>query len=84
MGVEDAAKGPSKKGYYVLTLRAGELRAARIEIVPKPQDDVPAHAEIPSLAYQQPESDMSVQHCRLLADQLVAAIYGPFVPRSHV
>lgn len=78
--LEQAARGLSKHGYYVLALRAGDLRAAGMEIVAKPQDDLPGHAEIPSLAYQQPESDLSVQQRRLLADQLVTAIHGPFVP----
>lgn len=80
VSLEQAAKGLSKQGYYLLALRAGDLRAAGIEIVPKPQDGLPGHAEIPSLAYQKPESDVSVQDRRLLADQLVAAIHGPFAP----
>lgn len=65
LSVEQAAKGISKYGYYVLALRAGDLRAAEIEVVPKPQDDRPGHAEIPSLAYQMPEPNRSVQERRL-------------------
>lgn len=78
--VEDAAKGLGKRGYYVLAMRAGDLRAAGIHVVPMPHDDLPGHAEIPSLAYQEPESDVSMQHRELLADQMVMAIHGPFLP----
>jgi hypothetical protein len=80
LSLEDAAKGLSKHGYYVLALRSGDLRAAGIDIVPKPEADLPGHAELPSLAYHVPESDVSIQHRRLLADQLVMAIHGPFFP----
>lgn len=71
----------SKQGYYVLALHVGELRDEGIAIVPRPLDDLPGHAEIPSLAYQDPEPNISVQHRRLLADRLVTAIHGPFVPK---
>lgn len=82
VSLEDAANGPSKRGYFVLAMRAGELRATGIEIVSMPQDDLPGHAEIPSLAYQHPEPDLSLQHRELLADRLVTAIYGPFPPKK--
>lgn len=80
VSLEDAAMGLSKRGYYVLAMRAGDLRAAGIDVVPVPHDDLPGHAEIPSLAYREQESDLSIQQRELLADRLVAAIYGPFVP----
>lgn len=41
LSLEDAARGLSKHGYYVLALRAGNLRAAGIDIVPRPNDDLP-------------------------------------------
>src|SRR5487761_1850544 len=53
VSLEDAAKGLNKRGYYVLAMRAGDLRAAGIDVVPLPHDDLPGHAEIPSLAYKE-------------------------------
>ncbi|HEX5446778.1 MAG TPA: hypothetical protein VFW87_23370 [Pirellulales bacterium] len=81
VSLQDAARGLSKQGYYVLAMRAGDLRAVGIDIVPKPQDLLPGHAEIPSLAYQEHESDLAMQQRELLADRLVLAIHGPFVAR---
>jgi rhodanese-related sulfurtransferase len=69
LSVEAAAQGLSKQGYYVVAMRAGDLRAAGIDIVPKPLDAIPGHAEIPSLAFQPHESDVSAEHRRLLADR---------------
>jgi hypothetical protein len=80
VSLEDAAKGLSKRGYYVLAMRAGDLRAAGINVVPMPQDDLPGHAELPSLAYQEQESELSIEQRELLADRLIMAIHGPFVP----
>ncbi|MGH7135893.1 MAG: hypothetical protein ACREHD_09145 [Pirellulales bacterium] len=77
--LEDVAKGASKYGYYVLEMRAGDLRTADIEIVPKVDEQVPGHAEIPSLAFQQPETDLSLAHRQRLADDLVTGIHGPFL-----
>lgn len=78
--VEQAARGKSKKGYLVLELRAGDLRDSGIEVVPRPRDDVPGHSEIPSLAFQDPEPDVSTQQQMLLAKKLVLRIHGPFPP----
>ena len=80
ISLEDAARGLSKRGYYVLAMRAGNLRAAGIEVVPMPLDDLPGHAELPSLAFKDAESELSVQQRELLADRLVEAIHGPFMP----
>jgi hypothetical protein len=78
LSLEDAAKGLSKRGYYVLAMRAGDLRAEQIDVVPAPRDDLPGHAEIPSLAYQDPESEDALQEREILADRLVVAIHGPY------
>ena len=34
MSIEDAARGKSKKGYWVAVLRAGDLRNQGIKVVP--------------------------------------------------
>lgn len=77
--VADAARGLSKRGYYVLEMRAGDLRAAGIEVLPMPHDDLPGHAELPGLAFHDSESELSMEQRELLADRLVVAIHGPFV-----
>lgn len=69
VSLEDAAKGQSKWGYFVLELRAGDLRSMGIDVVAMPNDDLPGHAEIPSLAYQAQASDRSMEHRELLADR---------------
>jgi len=77
--LEDAARGASKRGYYVIELRAGDLKREGIRLVPAPVDDTPGHAEIPSLKYENPESDASLEIRQLLADKLVVKIHGPFI-----
>ena len=76
--VEETAKGSSKGGYYVLALRAGALRDAGIVVVPRPIDESPGHSEVTSLAYQEPEPNVAMAQRKLLADELVLNIYGPF------
>jgi hypothetical protein len=77
--LEEAARGASKQGYYVLELRAGDLRGAGIDIVPAPIADKAGHAEIPALKYERPESNASLEIRQLLADRLVRKTHGPFV-----
>src|SRR5437867_2518329 len=50
--IEQAANGPSKQGYFVVLLRAGDLRQRGIEIAPSPIAGIPGHAEITSLTFQ--------------------------------
>src|SRR3989442_13542480 len=47
--VEQAARGRAGKQYYVVILRAGDLRAKGIEVSPRPLEGDPGHAEIPGL-----------------------------------
>jgi len=50
--VEDAAKGPSPDGYYVVVLQTGELRARGIQVNPQPDVDGiwdDSHAELPQI-----------------------------------
>jgi hypothetical protein len=76
--VEQAAQGTSKQGYWVLELRAGDMRKAGIDVQPRPIDDVPGHSEIPSLTYQDPQPDASMAQQMRLAKELVIKIHGPF------
>lgn len=79
LSLENAARGASKQGYYVLELRAGDLRGAGIDVVPAPATGTSGHAEIPSLKFERPESNASLQIRQLLADRLVLKVHGPFV-----
>src|SRR5580704_14257338 len=47
--LDEAAKGPSKKGYFVVEFRAGDLRKHGIEVEPRPKPGDPGHAELPGL-----------------------------------
>lgn len=78
LSVEEASRGKSKHGYWVLELRAADLQAAGIDIVPKPVPDVPGHAELPSLRFQDVETDASISQRLTLAKELIAKIHGPF------
>ncbi len=76
---ELAAKGMSKKGYYVAELQAIGLREAGIRVVP---DALPAdegHALILDLTYNNRNSDQSLLLKVMLAD-LCLKIHGPYLP----
>lgn len=77
--IEEASKGLSPKGYYVAILKAGELRHAGIEVVPKPLLEDPGHAELPSLTYENRRSDQSLTAMARLAEQLCISVEGPFI-----
>lgn len=77
--IEDAAKGKSKSGYYVATLRVGDLRKHGMDVIPKPLEDNPGHAEIPELTYQNKNTDQSKERKVLLAHQLTLRVDGPFI-----
>ena len=55
--LREAAVGEPGQTYYVAVLKAGDLRANGMEVVPKPSDDCPGHAEIPSLRYANQRED---------------------------
>jgi hypothetical protein len=74
----EAARGRPGKSYYIAHLRAGELRAAGIDVVPSPVPDDPGHAEIPSLNYDQRKSRRAVEQRELLAGRLCLKVEGPF------
>jgi hypothetical protein len=76
--VEQAARGPSKWGYYVVILRAGDLRAHGVDVVPRPVDGVPGHAEITNLTAANRDSDEAQRIMELLAEKLCLRVEGPF------
>ena len=78
--IEDVARGREGKKYYVAVLRAGDLRAQGIAVVPRPLEGDPGHAELPGLTYQDRKSDEALEWKALLAQQLCLRVEGPFPP----
>jgi hypothetical protein len=77
--VDQAAIGRAGKAYFVAILQAGDLRAAGMEVTPRPLPDDPGHAEITSLTYDNRKSKQAIEWRTLLAEQLCLEIQGPFV-----
>jgi hypothetical protein len=80
--LEQAAQGPSARGYYVAVLRASDLRSKGIDIVPRPEPGDPGHAEIPSLTYANRKTDRSLEIMLLLATAALR-VEGPFLPHPR-
>jgi hypothetical protein len=76
--IEEAARGPSVKGYYVAVLRAGDLRSFKFDIEPDPLPDNPGHALITNLTYASKMDAQSIDMMAILAHMLVSEIQGPF------
>jgi len=80
--IKEAAKGKSKKGYYVAVLRASDLRKHGIQVVPRPGPDDPGHAELPGLTCHNrltPEA----QERKLRLAALWLRVEGPFPPATE-
>ena len=77
--LEEAARGKSKKGYFVAQFRAGDLRMHGIEVEPRPEPDDPGHAELPGLTcWNRLEPEALERKLRLA--RLPLRVYGPFLP----
>lgn len=76
--IEDVARGREGKKYYVAVLRAGDLRAQGIDVVPRPLEDDAGHAELPGLTYANRKSVQALEWKTLLALQLCLRVEGPF------
>jgi hypothetical protein len=77
--IEAAAGGPSKKGYYVAILRAGDLRKNGILVEPKPIPGLQGHAEIVSLTVVNRDSDEARGMMVMLAHEICIRVDGPFL-----
>ena len=80
---EQAARGPSKSGYFVAVLRVGDLRAHGLEVVPRPVAGTRGHAEIISLTATNRDSDEALRVMELLAERLCLRVEGPFGASQH-
>lgn len=78
--IEESAKGPSSKGYYVAVLRVGDLRRQGFSIVPDPSCERgnPGHVLITDLTYDNRKEPESENKKVLLAHELVLRVEGPF------
>lgn len=82
---EEAARGASKKGYWILRLKAGKLRERGIELVPRPVDGSPGHVELPEVSSSavRDGSRRAEEIILLLAKELIEDGIGPFFPASQ-
>ena len=58
-------------------LRAGDLRANGLDVVPGPRADLRGHAELPDLTYKNRREDAAEEAQQLLARKLCRKILGP-------
>lgn len=71
----DAAQQSLTGNYAVLSVR--RMRAAGLEITPRPLESHPGHAEVAELTYENRRTDRSRELVQCLRD-CVIAIEGPF------
>ncbi len=64
--------------YYVAELRAGDLRAKGINVVPAPRPDDPGHAEITDLTFENKDTSRAIEIQKSLAEELCLRVLGPF------
>jgi hypothetical protein len=75
--LQEAARGRSKQGYYVAVMLAGDLARHGIQVVPRPEQDNPGHAELPDLTcYKRLTREAEERKLRL--SQLCFRVEGPF------
>jgi len=77
-----AGKGRNVKGYYVVALRAIDLKQSVIRVIPNPLPDDPDHALIPDLTYSNKDSDRSKMLKIRLAELCILPAEGPFIPTN--
>jgi hypothetical protein len=76
--IEEAARGRPDKNYYIAVFRAGDMRAAGMEVVPRPVEGNLGHAEISSLRHENRKSKQAIEWRFELAHQLCLRVEGPF------
>ena len=76
--IEEAASGRPGKSYYVAVLRAGDIRAAGMEVVARPLEGSLGHAEITSLTHDSRRSRQAIEWRYFLAHRLCLRVEGPF------
>jgi len=74
---KEAARGQPGKSYFVVAMRAADLRGQGILIEPKPLPDDPGHAELPELNSDNRKLGSTLERQRILVT-LAVQIEGPF------
>jgi len=77
-GLEEAARGPSPRGYYIAVFKAGGLRTSGFTIIADSLDGNPGHALLTDLIYAKPKDPSSLTRMNQLAHKLVVRVEGPF------
>ena len=75
--VEEASRGRPGKQNYVATLRAGDLKANAIRILPDPLPDDPGHCVLPDINSGNRKDDATLLLQRELV-RLTLSVDGPF------
>ncbi len=79
--IQEAARGKSKQGYYVAVLRAGDLRKNGLEVVSRPRQNDPGHAELPDLTCDNRLTQEALER-KLRLTTLCVRVEGPFPPTT--
>ena len=80
--IQEVAKGPSRAGFFVAVLRAGDLIKEGIRIVPRPDPpNVPGPVELPGLNCENRLTQEALERKVSLA-KLCLRIEGPFPPST--
>lgn len=74
---QDVAQNDRGKRYWVAVLRAGNLRANGLQVLPKAEGHPTGHAEIPDLTYENRHEDAAEEAKQLLARKLCLEVLGP-------
>ena len=80
ISAENTARNDRGKRYFIAVLRAGDLRAKGIEVVPRPSQEDPGHAELPGLRYENRREVHAEEWQEVLANELCLRVEGPFPP----
>lgn len=75
--IQEVARGPSKRGYFVGVFRAGDLSDRGLVVVPRPEEDDRGHVELPSLRFETRGTPEASEQKVLLA-RLCLRVEGPF------
>lgn len=71
------ARGSSAKGYYIASLRAGDVRNRGINLAPRPEPDNLGHTELPEINAGNRKESTTLERQEALA-QLCLHVEGPF------
>lgn len=74
---QSATRGSIGRQFYIAVLSVRRMRAAGVEITPRPLESHPGHVEVAELTFENRRTDRSRELVQCLRD-CVIAIEGPF------